>query len=467
MNVCGKCEQEILISADPVACSGKCGAVFHRTCTALTKTAAKLVVDQRNMQFKCDECLDCDVGGGQSDLLSEVGVIRREVHSSILNSIPDIKESLTAQVNEAIKKGLEELMESCMEMFKDKINSFLECSVAEKLEKVMKSNLEKNLNERKENKNNRKRGKTHSETDVLPGSKHRKVATGNSEQMQVDGEDEVFEKDTYAKILKGTVEKENNKNNNKKMKDRKLRPVIVIKPNENNQTNDETRTFIKSNLDPKIHKIRNFRNGKDGSIILECATSEVVSKVKSDIEGKFGQKYTSTVPAALPRLKIVGMSEKYSEEDFIEQLTSQNDEIFIEHVKVISSYENPHFKYNKYSVIIEVNYDTFDALMMAEKVNVGWDRCPVYEAVKILRCFKCGEFGHMSTNCENPEKCSKCSEPHKTSECTSTVLKCVNCLKKNTEQKMNLEVDHAAFSSRCSVFKHLVAVKKDRMYTDE
>ena len=230
MNVCGKCEQEILISADPVACSGKCGAVFHRTCTALTKTAAKLVVDQRNMQFKCDECLDCDVGGGQSDLLSEVGVIRREVHSSILNSIPDIKESLTAQVNEAIKKGLEELMESCMEMFKDKINSFLECSVAEKLEKVMKSNFEKNLNERKENKNNRKRGKTHSETDVLPGSKHRRVATGNSEQMQVDGEDEVFEKDTYAKILKGTVEKENNKNNNKKMKDRKLRPVIVIKP---------------------------------------------------------------------------------------------------------------------------------------------------------------------------------------------------------------------------------------------
>ena len=61
--------------------------------------------------------------GVQSSELSDVGMIRREVHSSILNSIPDIKESLTAQVNEAIKKGSEELMEPCMQMFKEKINS--------------------------------------------------------------------------------------------------------------------------------------------------------------------------------------------------------------------------------------------------------------------------------------------------------------------------------------------------------
>ncbi|XP_039446527.1 uncharacterized protein LOC120425953 [Culex pipiens pallens] len=462
MNVCGKCEQKICFE-DAVPCSGKCGAFFHRSCTTLTKATAKVINEQQNVQFKCDLCLDSGIDAEIAVLLADVKEIKEELekYSDVFDSISGINERIATQIDETIKKGIEDVMSTWVETFQNKMKTVVENSVASQIEKLKTLNCEKNNKVKKVNVT-RKRG-IHSESDGLPGSKKRAL---DSEPMVVDDEenDNVFESLTFADILKGNLE---TKNSSKEKKLAIRRPVIVIKPNENNQSNEQTRTFLKSNLDPKLHKINNFKNGRDGSIIAQCAPGQNLSKVKSDIENKIGQNYTAFVSNGLPKLKIVGMSEKYAPEDFIDLLTTQNDEIFIEHVKVVSSYENPRIKYNKFSVIVEVNNDTFDALIEAGKVNIGFDRCSVFEAIKVLRCFKCGEFGHMSTTCTKNETCSKCSESHKTSECTSTVMKCVNCLKKNKEQKMNLDVNHAAFSSKCPVFRHLLAIKKDRMYENE
>ncbi|XP_052566662.1 uncharacterized protein LOC128093526 [Culex pipiens pallens] len=465
MSLCGKCEQKICFE-DAVPCSGKCGAFFHRSCTTLTKAAAKTINDQANVQYKCDSCLDSGVDAEIAELLFNVKKIKEEMKnfSDISDFITDIKESIATRIDEAIKKGLEDVMKSCSEIFQKNIKTVVESSVATEIEKAIKSNSQKCQNERIV-KVIRKRG-THSESDGLPGSKRRAVDTDDLEPMLVDDEekDNVFETPTFAEILKGNSEIKNGLQNKKL---RVHRPKIVIKPNETNQSNDQTRTFLKSNLDPKLHKINNLKNGRDGSIIAQCAPGQNLSKVISDIENRLGKNYTAIVSTGLPKMKIVGMSEKYAPEDFIELLTTQNDDIFIEHVKVISFYENPRIKYNKFSTIIEVNNDTFDALLTAGKVNIGFDRCSVFEAIKVLRCFKCGEFGHISTKCTNSETCSKCSESHKTAECTSSVMKCVNCLKKNKEQKMNLDVYHAAFSSKCPVFRHLAAIKKDRLYESE
>ena len=144
-------------------------------------------------------------------------------------------------------------------------------------------------------------------------------------------------------------------------------------------------------------------------------------------------------------------------------LKSQNEGIKINDVKVINSYENPRFRYNKYSAVIEVDLETYNSLLSAKQVNVEFDRCLVFPAVNVLRCFKCGEFGHKSMDCKNCDTCSRCSLKHKTSECTSTVLKCVNCLKTNKERNMNLDVNHAAFSSECLIYKRLFNQKKSSL----
>lgn len=245
---------------------------------------------------------------------------------------------------------------------------------------------------------------------------------------------------------------------------RKTRQVIVIKPiKELNQDCDSTRKFLRTNLDPKDHKIRNFKNGKSGSIIVECAPGANVENVKRNIEENLGGGYSAVVPTSVPRLKIVGMSERFSSDILIEFLRSQNENIKIGNIKIVNIYENPRFKYNKYSAVVEVDIETYNCMLAAKKVNVEFDRCIVVPAINVLRCFKCGEFGHKSMECKNNEKCSRCSLDHKTSECTSDVLKCINCVNINKTRKLNLEVNHAAFSSECAVYKKLLNKKKNSL----
>ena len=238
----------------------------------------------------------------------------------------------------------------------------------------------------------------------------------------------------------------------------------MIKPVESSQSSEDTRIFLKENLDPKVHKIRNFRNGKAGSIIAECAIGDNIEDVKKNIESNLGERYNAVIPTnAKPKLKIVGMSDQYSPEVFIDLLKSQNDGIGINEVKVIAQFENSRFKYNKYNTIVEVDRDTFDRLMSAGKVSIGWDRCSVQEAINVLRCFKCGEFGHKSTECVNSETCSKCSAQHKTSECSSIDFNCVNCLKSNKDFNLNLDAKHPAYSTQCPVFRRLFEKRKSNM----
>src|SRR5450759_4319970 len=171
-----------------------------------------------------------------------------------------------------------------------------------------------------------------------------------------------------------------------------------------------------------------------GQFMTWTKTHHVI-EVKNGIESNLGENYCAVVPTSVPRLKIVGMSDQYSSDVFIDLLKSQNEDIEIKDVKVVDMFENPRFTYNKYCVVIEVDLDSYKCLLGAKQVNVGFDRCSVYRAIHILRCFKCGEFGHKSADCKNCDRCSRCSHQHKTSECTSTVLKCVNCLKMNKERK--------------------------------
>lgn len=471
MGECGICKQGIVINDDPLACVGKCGARFHRRCTALTKAAAKLITDNVNVLFKCDECLSGHTCDERDDLISDVTTVKEEMKTFISESISDIRKNITAQINSALECGIEMIKNVLNDSLQERVNSMLDGSVAKTLDEINcklfeLSNRDKNLAVM-----NRKRditGRTiHSESDCNPIRKKRILENRDNEPMQVEidvseQDNEVF---TYAKVLRGVT---GNKTKARVTKNRKTRPVIVIKPVESSQTNDDTRKELKEKLDPKIHKVSNFRNGKDGSIIVECATDEDVNTVKSGIESNLGGKYSAVLPtAAKPKVKIVGMSDQYASETFIDLLKSQNEGIGINEVKVIAEFKNPRFRYNKYNVVLEVDNVTYKCLMSAKKVNIGWDRCPVVEALNILRCFKCGEFGHKSTECKNNETCSKCSGNHKTSDCSSTVVKCVNCVKMNNERKMNLDVNHPAFSTQCLVYQRLYQKKKSNMQFSE
>ena len=64
--------------------------------------------------------------------------------------------------------------------------------------------------------------------------------------------------------------------------------------------------------------------------------------------------------------------------------------------------------------------------------------------------FHCFGFNHFANNCpkiKNPARCAKCSWQHKTENCGSKFLNCLNCVK----AKVNGSKDREAMSRFCPI----------------
>ena len=86
-------------------------------------------------------------------------------------------------------------------------------------------------------------------------------------------------------------------------------------------------------------------------------------------------------------------------------------------VKIIKQYEIR--KNNKicYNATAEVEPNAFANILVAEKINIGWERCKVYNGIRVLRCLSCKVFNYQAANCKNDEVCVKCHGQHRNSEC--------------------------------------------------
>ena len=53
----------------------------------------------------------------------------------------------------------------------------------------------------------------------------------------------------------------------------------------------------------------------------------------------------------------------------------------------------------------------------------------VQRGIRIIRCYNCQQFGHLSGNCHSKTACKHCSEDHKIEDCPNKELesKCMNC----------------------------------------
>jgi hypothetical protein len=111
-----------------------------------------------------------------------------------------------------------------------------------------------------------------------------------------------------------------------------------------------------------------------------------------------------------PRLKTVGMTERYEEAELSG---------ILEHVLLVALKSDTSCKLIKYwptkrnrdifQAVVQVDRATYDKLIAAGSVFIGYDHCYVFDAVEILRCYNCNEFQHSSKNCKQKRSCPKCA----------------------------------------------------------
>lgn len=246
---------------------------------------------------------------------------------------------------------------------------------------------------------------------------------------------------------------------------RKPENIVVIKPKDTKQQSKMTMSEIRKKISPSKKQIIKVRNATNGGVIIECATKEAISDLKTDAASKLGELYNVTIPEKrLPKVRVFGISEEMASDDIKTRLLEQNFNIFRPE-SVINIYSvNKAINSERYWFKLECDPQTFSAVINEGRLRIGWDICTTREMVDIRRCFQCQSFGHSSKTCTINPKCPKCSGDHEIDDCKSEVSKCVNCDSSNRELNMNLPTDHFAWSIDCSVYKR--HVDRQRKFID-
>ncbi len=117
-------------------------------------------------------------------------------------------------------------------------------------------------------------------------------------------------------------------------------------------------------------------------------------------------------------------------------------------------------------IIIEVDPKNYNKIMLKEKLNVCWSRSHVFDAVEIVRCYRCSLFNHTDKDCKNDAVCPRCAGPHKINVCNSNRLKCINCHRANMRLNLNLNTKHCAWDIDCPVHKKKISLKKKTIKYD-
>lgn len=248
---------------------------------------------------------------------------------------------------------------------------------------------------------------------------------------------------------------------------KKHEPIVIIKPKKKNQENIETKNEIKGNIDPVNFGITGMRNFKDGGVIVEFKNATDIKKIHDEVTGLLGDKYDVKIPQEKkPSVKIIGVTENYSFEELERKIKCQNEVIFEQNSKIkvtfIKETKNPRNQ-TSYTIYADVDGKTYHRMLKEEKINIGWDRCRVYDNLNIMRCFKCNGFNHKAIDCRNLKSCPKCAKHHDVKDCTDEDIQCINCIMTSKRLGLKLNSGHSAMSKECPIYKRKLDAKMSRI----
>ncbi|XP_017462848.1 PREDICTED: uncharacterized protein LOC108356236 [Rhagoletis zephyria] len=385
------------------------------------------------IRFMCDECITYIQN---VDLVLQVMQMSVKKNNSILNEYKsEFEETMKKSQNE-IKSLLEAvetrytqrvaMMEKSQKLFEKKIgevNNLYEMveEVKNKTETIGKDNE-----------------KMHSEIKKL---------NNNTNEIQM----------SYAETIKNNIKK-------KALPELKNDVAIIVKPKVK-QAVEKTKIDLNSKVDPKNLNISKIVSKNNGVMVIHSQNNDEREKIKDAIEKNIGKEYEIKVPNSIrPSFLIAGMNFKYENSDLIESIKKQNNNLIQGSLKVLKQFERNRGNIKVYNAIIEIDKEDFTKILAAERINIGWDRCKVFDAINVLMCYKCKGFNHKSADCKNEEACHKCHGKHNDKTCEENPInKCLNCIKANTNLNLALDINHDTFDRHCQCYNNKLEIKKQKL----
>nr|CAI5831255.1 unnamed protein product [Callosobruchus analis] len=232
-------------------------------------------------------------------------------------------------------------------------------------------------------------------------------------------------------------------------------PALLIKSNDSSSNTDVFQEVIKSDNPAQINVCisctRKIKNG----MVVHCEDENSLHRLKDTLNHRLGSKFTVLKPRKLnPRLllKNVNLTNLPSAEAIINDIVKLNqlDEEQASDLKFVTKLK--HFQST--NIVIEVSPELRNLFLQKGYVFIGWNKSPVSDHIRIVKCYRCCGYGHTNKNCQSDLVCPKCTRNHKLTYCNADVLQCINCVNYNKTYKKSLPIDHASNDSVCFVYRN-------------
>lgn len=228
----------------------------------------------------------------------------------------------------------------------------------------------------------------------------------------------------------------------------RAQPAVIIKPKDPSQSNSQTKSDMLENINPadsnfQLVKVKHVRNG---GVLVSCKDKEDTERLKKIAQEKLADSYEIKETFGIrPRIRVSGFGQNFSEDVLLQVIRKCNTSLVVKDsecsvIKIAPTKRDSRV----FQAILQLDKCTYNRVIRVGNLFIGYDSCPVYDAVKVLRCFNCNEFHHSSKNCSKSCSCPRCGGSHLVKDCKAAKLSCSNCLKlKSIDAEVNNE--HAAW----------------------
>lgn len=178
------------------------------------------------------------------------------------------------------------------------------------------------------------------------------------------------------------------------------------------------------------NRVIGMHQAKAGGLLIEIrGNQEDMEKVRAEISRSAGPEVEVRSLQQRRLIEIRDMDEWTTKEEALDAILRVTG-TGAESIKILSLRKTYG---GSQAAVVSTSIDAAEKLLKEERIRVGWISCRVREAENKLRCFRCLAIGHMSKDCNGPDRshsCRRCGEQgHKAFGCPAST-ECIKAFEK-------------------------------------